>query len=486
MAKILLIDDDDQLRDYLERELTARGHVVKSLGSAEGVVGGIVEAKFDVVVLDRWMPRVDGMDFLKEIRANGIEIPVIVMTGESTPDTAIEAMKLGAFDYVIKPGDYQPLLHELEPVIEKAVKLTKPVKEVRVAPGTPSATEAGLELVGGKNKQMVEVYKLIAQFARGGDPVLIRGETGTGKELVARALHTNSPRKGKPFVALNCSAIPETLLESELFGHEANAFTGAKFRKGKFEQVSGGTLFLDEIGDMPANLQAKLLRVLDQHEVERLGGNESVKVDVRIVSATNRDLDVAIEEGRFRLDLFFRLNRVQIILPPLRDRLDDLPDLAKYFLNRAAEAAGRESPERGIACEAVARLKSYRWPGNVRELQNVIFRAFGVCRGAQLLPDHLELPIDGPAKPDPHGGSERAAKPEPATEEEAIAALWWAVTWAFDTDRPKIWDLLHNHLRRELIKTALERSGGNKTEAAALLDISWNTLSKHIKEHFKE
>ena len=409
MAVILLIDDDADLRCFLQGELEARGHAVRCLERAEEGPEVLGDAAFDLVLLDNKMPGMSGIDFLEALQERGIDAPVILMTGASTSDTAIRAINLGAFDYVIKPDDFQSLLRDLAPLIAEALAITRPAKEVRVSADAPPHPAPGPMLVG-RSRPMVEVYKLIGRFARGDDAVVVLGETGTGKELVARAIHTNSPRKNKPFVALNCTALNENLLESELFGHEQGAFTGAdKLHKGKFEYANGGTLFLDEIGDMPPNLQAKLLRVLEYQEVVRVKGNEPIKVNVRVLSATHRDLEAAIGEGKFRRDLFHRLNRVTLRLPPLRERLEDLPELAAYFLARAAEGTERARPT--LADGTLHRLRAHPWPGNIRELQNVLYRAFGVCRGAQVLPAHLDFPAEGAGRP---ARRRRAARRKPS------------------------------------------------------------------------
>jgi two-component system nitrogen regulation response regulator GlnG len=299
---------------------------------------------------------------------------------------------------------------------------------------------------------------------------LIRGETGTGKELVARAIHANSPRKEKPFVALNCAGIPDALLESELFGYEKGAFTGAdKLRKGKIEYANGGTLFLDEIGDMRVDLQAKLLRVLQERRIERVGGNDPIEVDVRLLSATHCDLEEAIREGRFRQDLSFRLNRVTLRLPALRERLEDLPELVDYFLARAAESTGRPRPT--VSGSVLERLCRHNWPGNVRELENVISRAFWVSRGPQVLPSHIEFATDNPAR--------TVASPEG----EILAALQKAVTLAWDSNQPKLWPFLRDLLERELLTVALERCDGNQTLAAERLDMARNTVIKRIQTY---
>jgi DNA-binding NtrC family response regulator len=450
--------------------LEARGHQVEWLDRAEQGPAVLSAAPFDLVLLDNKMPGMSGIEFLEAIQDQAIDVPVILMTGHATYETAIRAMNLGAFDYLIKPDDFGALARELQPLIREALELTRPAKDVRISadapPGRPaSGYPAAESLLVGKSKLMVEVYKLIGRFARGDDPVLILGETGTGKELVARALHANSPRKNRPFVALNCTALNESLLESELFGHEPGAFTGAdKLRKGKIEYAHGGTLFLDEIGDMPPSLQAKLLRVLEYQEVERVGSNEPIKVNVRLLSATHRDLEAAIREGKFRRDLYHRLNRVTLRLPPLRERLDDLPELGAYFLARAAEATGRPCPS--LAAAALERLRGYPWPGNVRELQNVICRAVGVCRGRELLPAHLDVPAEG-------GDA----------DDEAVAGLQRAVAWAWTSEQPNLWPLLRDLLECELLKYALAQLGGNQTQVAERLDMARGTVIKRMQEY---
>jgi DNA-binding NtrC family response regulator len=467
MPSILLIDDEADLRDEVSEQLVARGYAVECLDEPKKGLKRLAAGQFDVVLLDNKMPGMTGIEFLEALRDPVIEVPVILMTGESTLETAIQATKLRAFDYVIKPDTYPKLVAELLPIIARALEITKPVKEVRVSPAPAPVAGTELELVSTKNRRMVEeVSKPIARYAEGNDPVLIRGETGTGKELVARALHTRSPRKGKPFVALNCAAIPETLLESELFGHEANAFTGAKLRKGKIEYASGGTLFLDEIGIMPLNLQAKLLRVVEDQEVTRLGSNESIKVDVRFVSATNRNLEAAIEEGKFLPDLLFRLARVTIRLPPLRDRLDDLPGLVDYFLHRVAEATGRTRAT--IAGEALERLQAHRWTGNVRELQNVIFVAFGKCRGSHILPSDLDFPV--------------TSVEQPTAEAEAQAGLHKAIEWAWANKQPEVWAELQKMLEEELVRFAHTAAGGNQSDVAKRLGMGRTKVVELIKK----
>jgi DNA-binding NtrC family response regulator len=470
VARILLIDDDAELRHFLRGELEADGHAVHCLERAEHGPELLAGAARDLVLLDNKMPGMSGLEFLDALRRRGLDVPVLLMTGYATTDTAMEAMNLGAFDYVIKPDDYQGLIRELRPLIAAALEIAQPVPEVRLPVESPPDPDA--PMLVGTSRPMMEVAKLTGRIARSDDPVLIRGETGTGKELVARALHTHSPRKNKPFVALNCTALNENLLESELFGHEQGAFTGAdKRRKGKFEYAHGGTLFLDEVGDMPLPLQARLLRVLEYQQVERVGSNEGIKVDVRVLSATHRDLEQAIAAGQFRRDLFHRLNRVTIRLPPLRERLDDLPELARYFLARAAAGDGRPAPS--LSDGALEQLRRYPWPGNVRELQNVLYRAVRVCRGPQVLPAHL----DGPAM---DNGTPAQAE---TGADDVLAALRRAIAAAWDREQPRLWPYLHDLLERELLALALARLDGNQTKVAERLGMVRGTVIKRVQEY---
>ncbi len=469
MARILLIDDDEDLRCFLQAELEGRGHAVQNLERAEQGPKVLSGAPFDLVLIDNKMPGMSGIEFLEALRERGIEVPVILMTGYSTCDTAISAINLGAFDYVIKPDDFQSLFQKLQPLIAEVLAITRPAKDVSVSVEGPPGPALGPMLVGG-SPEMVAVYKQIGRFARSDDAVLILGETGTGKELVARAIHTNSPRKNKPFVPLNCTAFNENLLESELFGHEKGAFSGAdKLRKGKFEHATGGTLFLDEIGDMPPKLQAKLLRVLEYQEVERVGGNEPIKVNVRLLSATHRDLEAAIGEGKFRRDLFHRLNRVTLRLPPLRERLDDLPELAAYFLARAAQGTERARP--ALADDALRCLRAHRWDGNVRELQNVLHYAFGVCRGPEVLPAHLVFSEKGSGSTAPGG------------EDEAVAGLGKAIAWAWNSRQEKLWQVLSDQLERELLAFAMIQLHDNKTSVGERLGMARNTVDKRLQKY---
>jgi DNA-binding NtrC family response regulator len=469
VALILLIDDDADLRHFLQAELEAQGHAVQGMDRAEHGPDVLSRAPFDLVLLDNKMPGMSGIEFLEALQERGLEVPVILMTGYATADTAIRAMNLGAFDYVIKADDFQTLFRKLEELIAQVLEIYRPAKEVRVSAEAPLDTTAEHVLVG-KHPKMVKVYKDIGRFARSDDAVLVLGETGTGKELVARAIRDNSPRKNKPFVVLDCSTIPENLLESELFGHEKGAFTTAdKLRKGKFEHANDGTIFLDEIGEMPPNLQAKLLRVLEYQEVVRVGSNEPIKVNVRLLSATNRDLEAAIAAGKFRRDLFYRLNRVTLRLPPLRERLEDLPELAAYFLALAAEKLGRSRP--GLAESALQRLLAHSWPGNVRELQSVMSRACSACRGPLVLPEHLDFPCEGPT-PAADG-----------SEDEAATALRKAIARGWDLYPEEVWPRLRDLLERELLAFALARLSDNQSDVAERIGMARGTVGKRLEQY---
>ena len=465
MARILLIDDEPAFRGFLQQSLERGGHSITALDRPHGAPDLLAQSEFELVLLDNRMPGMTGIEFLAALEQSGLSVPVILMTGEPTAETAIQAMNLGAFDYVVKPIDFDELIDELEPLIAKAeniVELTR--RRVRLPGGLADGGDAGGEAIQllGRSRPMQDVYKLIGKVAGSGVSVLIQGETGTGKELVARAIHSNSPRRSKPLVAMNCTALNENLLDDELFGREPRAFTGAgdKLRKGRFEYAHGGTLFLDEIGDMPSMLQAKLLRVLENSEVVRIGGNEPIKVDVRIVSATHRDLSAGVAAGQFRQDLMYRLNGVTIHLPPLRQRgPEDLRLLVEHVLKQAAQRAGRPIPTLHEA--AWAKLLEYSWPGNIRELQNVIRRAFLICRGSQIVATDIGL---GPAAP------------PPAAADDAAANIARAVRSALAAGETDLFQRLHDMLDLELLRLALAECGGNQVQTARRLGMSRNGL----------
>src|SRR6516225_4583488 len=389
MANLLLIDDDpDLLAERVAHLFPAPAHRVEISNSGAAGLERVAAACPDVILLDLRLPDQSGLEILRQLRRIDARIPVVMVTVVRSADSAIEAMRHGAYDYLLKPLDLQ----KLDRVIREALKVSRLMREPAVIAQTPPDEEMAGEAIVGSCPGMQEAYKAVGRVADQNFPVLITGESGTGKELVARAIYQHGPRAKAPFLALNCAAIPETLLEGELFGHEKGAFTGAERRRiGKFEQVNGGTLLLDEIGDMPLPAQAKVLRVLQEQAFERLGGSETIRTDVRLIAATHRDLNAWSAEGKFRLDLYYRLGVFAIHLPPLRERGADLALLVQFYLRRGSRELGREVRE--VAPEALARLRGYCWPGNVRELQSVLKQAILRAHGSVLLPDFLpELP----------------------------------------------------------------------------------------------
>src|SRR5271163_2680146 len=390
MAHVLLIDDDPALiPEQVRQAFPAPRYQVEVAGTGAEGLERVAANPPDVILLDLRLPDQSGLDVFQQIRKIDARIPVIFVTLAKTADAAIEAMKQGAYDYLYKPLD----LHELRKVVGEALEVARRMREPAVLAETAPDPDVDGAIVG-SCPAMREVYKAIGRVAAQNVPVLITGESGTGKELVARAIYQHGPRAKAPFLALNCAAIPEQLLESELFGHEKGAFTGADRRRiGKFEQCHGGTLFLDEIGDMPLALQAKILRLLQEQEFERVGGNETIRTDVRIIAATHRDLKTWSTEGKFRPDLYYRLGVFSISLPPLRERGDDLPMLVQHYLRRFSRELGREACQ--IAPEALKRLCDYSWPGNIRELQSVLKQALLQASGPVLLPAFLPKPLGG-------------------------------------------------------------------------------------------
>ena len=374
MTKILIVDDEDQLRTSFSKLLREEGYTVVSAASGEAGIEVVAADPLDLVILDIRLPGMNGIDTFKAMRKIDAKLPVIIVTAFGTTDTAIEAIKAGAFDYLLKPFDIPEMLAMIEQAVDAGYCMRSPV-EVDAAPKTFST-----DAIIGQSPGMQKVYKRIGRVAQTDATVLIQGESGTGKELVARAVYQHGIRSHKAFSIINCVAIPENLLESELFGYEKGAFTGAFQRHiGKIEQADGGTVFLDEIGDMPVSIQAKILRLLQERHIERLGGAGIIPVDVRIIAATNKDLRAAIHDGQFREDLYFRLKVVTIDLPPLRQRQGDIPDLAAHYLARFSQELSIDNP--GIREDALAMLEGYEWPGNVRELSNLIQKELIFNRG---------------------------------------------------------------------------------------------------------
>src|SRR5277367_1774820 len=385
-AAILIADDDPAIRLVLRHRLEADGHRVEEAVDSGAALAALRTNKFDVALLDIIMPGTGGLDVLSAAHSETVRTLIIVITAASTMNNAVEAMKRGAHDYLTKPFENLDLVAA---AVSRAVEVA-----AQAADFTPLKDEVSRQLVGGeiigRSPAMQEVYKLIGRMVNNDATVLLRGESGTGKELVARAIHFKSPRWRGPFVAVNCSAIPHGLLESELFGHERGAFTGATERRaGKVEQASGGTLFLDEIGDLPLELQPKLLRVLQEREFSRVGGFETLKMQARIIAATNQDLESAVAARQFREDLYFRLRVIPISLPPLRERREDIDELIDYFLDKAVKEMGASA--RSVTPEARAKLVSYDWPGNVRELENLIFRTALLAPATAIRPEDIDL-----------------------------------------------------------------------------------------------
>jgi two-component system nitrogen regulation response regulator GlnG len=465
-ARILVADDEDSLRWVLEKSLRQAGYEVTAAKDGESALRAFEAEPFDLVFIDVRMPGMDGLTALARLRERAPEAHVIVMTAHGTMETAIQAMQRGAYDYLAKPFDLDEVVLLTERALE-ARRLTQEVSRLR----TGLAEVKEFSALIGRHPRMQELYKAIGRIAGSDVTVLLRGESGTGKELVARAVHHYSRRSGRAFVAVSCAAIPGTLLESEMFGHERGAFTDAKERRlGKFELAQGGTLYLDEIGDMPVELQTKLLRALQERTIERVGGHESIRVDVRVIAATNRDLETAMREGAFREDLYYRLNVVTLNLPPLRERRRDVPLLVEHFLAKHAEELG----DRGVAPDALDRLVGYDWPGNVRELENVIQRAMVLAQNGVVLPEHLPI---GPV-------SAAASVAVDATLEEIIERkLLECVRGLRERSHANLYDLIIGLVEKPLLRAVLRETSGNQVRAAQILGINRNTLRKKLTEH---
>jgi len=387
METILIVDDEKNYLVVLEALLSPEGYEIVTADNGPDALRSISNSDLDLVITDMKMPVMDGMELLDECKKINPELPVIMMTAHGTIEMAVEAMKKQAYDYFTKPFQNE----QLKLTVRKALENYRLIKENRLLSEALSDRFKFGNIIG-KSKSMLRIYDLIGKVAQSRTSVLITGPSGTGKELIAKAIHYNSPRKDRPFISVNCGALTETLLESELFGHEKGAFTGAvAMKKGRFELAHGGTLFLDEVGDMPAPLQVKLLRVLQEMEFERVGGTKTIKVDVRILSASNRNLKEEVSTGVFREDLFYRLNVMDIVVPPLHERVDDIPLLVRHFVQKYRKADGKENIE--LSPEAWKALYAYRWPGNVRELENVIERAVVLNSGDMIAVEDLPAPL---------------------------------------------------------------------------------------------
>jgi DNA-binding NtrC family response regulator len=464
MAQILLIDDDTGLiPEQVSQAFPAPADRVQVAPNGTLGLEIIRTGVPDVILLDLRLPDQSGLEVYLQIREIDRRIPVIFITMAKGADDAIEAMKLGAFDYLFKPLD----LHELRRVVGKALEVARRMHEPAVVAETVPLPDVEGAIVG-TCPEMRDVYKAIGRVTSQNVPVLITGESGTGKELVARAIYQHGPRATAPFLVLNCAAIPENLLESELFGHEKGAFTGADRRRiGKFEQVSGGTLFLDEIGDMPLALQAKMLRVLQEQEFERVGGNETVRTDVRLIAATHRDLKTWASDGKFRPDLYYRLSVFTIHLPALRERGDDFSMLVEHFVRRFSHELGREVI--AVDPEALKRLREHSWPGNIRELQGVLKQALLQASGPVLLPSFL-----------PELSSDRRAE-EPVPERKLDLEAF--IRQGLESGDGDLYSQAHGELDRYLLTQALEHTGGSQHQASRLLGIARQTLRLKLREH---
>jgi nitrogen regulation protein NR(I) len=466
MPKILVVDDERNVLRAFEDVLSTRGYEIVCTRDAEEALRCVKDAEVDLVILDIRLPGMNGLDALAQLRHIRPTLPVIVMTGLGTTDTAIEATKRGAFDYQLKP--FEPA--EMLQTIAKALEASRLMKG-RLALNPDTAVPSSDAIVG-RSAVMQQLYKAIGRVAPTDATVLIRGESGTGKELVARAIYQHSQRSQMPLVVVNCAAIPEALLESELFGYEPGAFTGATTRRiGRFEQAHGGTMFLDEIGDIPVTVQAKILRALQDGTFQRLGGNAALQSDVRVLCATNRDLEKAIAAGGFREDLYHRLNVVTLQLSPLRDRRDDIPVLIDYFMNRYARAAGIQRPP--IAQGALDALVNHSWPGNVRELEHLIQRLM-IFTGGYTIQAH-DLPWA--LRSDPQAP---AGEAESSSEEQLLNLIRTHLTSYSGNHACE--DLLEK-IERLLIVEALRRSHGNQTHAARLLGLPRPTLHARMQKY---
>jgi two-component system nitrogen regulation response regulator GlnG len=464
MDRLLLIDDDPALiPEQVRQAFPAPRYQVLVAGTGAEGLKRVADSHPDVILLDLHLPDQTGLEVFQGIRCFDARIPVIFVTMAKTADAAIEAMKQGAYDYLFKPLD----LHELRRVVGEALEVGRRMREPAVV--SESATDPMVEgAIVGSCPAMREVYKAIGRVAAQNVPVLITGESGTGKEMVARAIYQHGPRAKAPFLALNCAAIPENLLESEVFGHEKGAFTGADRRRiGRFEQCNGGTLFLDEIGDMPMALQGKMLRVLQEQTFERVGGSETIHTDVRLIAATHRDLKVRSEEGKFRPDLYYRLGVFTIQLPPLRERQEDLPMLVQHFLRRYSRELGKEVRE--VAPEALEKLRGYGWPGNIRELQSVLKQGLLQASGTTLLPVFLPT----------LNGTTNESGPETSGANPGLEAF---IRTRLRPDSQDLYAETHRQVDRLLLALVLEYTGGSQHQAARMLGIARQTLRLKLRD----
>ncbi|HET6745764.1 MAG TPA: sigma-54 dependent transcriptional regulator, partial [Candidatus Limnocylindria bacterium] len=481
-----VVDDEAEIRSLLTDLLKEAGYKVRTAKSGAEALAEVAKDLPDLVMMDVKLPDQDGIGVLRQLKREHGELEVIVMTAFSGSSTAIKAMEHGAYDYVTKPFEIDDLLATLRRVFEHH-DMASEVSALRLELGK---TAAERERIVGSSRPMLEVYKLIGKVAGADATVLISGESGTGKELIAEALHRASKRNPHPLVKVSCAALPETLLETELFGHEKGSFTGAMtMRKGRFEGANKGTIFLDEIGEMTLGTQTKLLRILQEREFERIGSNIPIKVDIRVIAATNRNLAEEVDAGRFREDLYYRLNVIHIHMPPLRDRMEDLPQLVEHFLSKYRSSA--DAIPTGISEEAVARLMEHDWPGNVRELENAVERAVVLSRGATIMPEHLPLaesPASAGGRARTRRAAAKAADAAAVEADETDAAVAVAAgengSASVTNGQPgKSFKEAVESLEKRLIAEALARNAGNRSKAAEELGIYRRLLYAKMREY---
>jgi nitrogen regulation protein NR(I) len=459
--RILLVEDDTNIATGLQKVMRANGYDVTAQSRGDTGLERALAEPFDLVVTDLKVPGLDGLELVRQLHRAKPKLPIILITAHGTTEIAIEATKWGAFDYVPKPFEVDELLELTAKALESSRLMSEPVEMGEAASNRTA--------IVGKSRVMQSIYKEIGRIAATSVTVLLRGDTGTGKELIARAIYQHSNRAAAPFIAINCAAIPETLLESELFGHERGSFTGADARRiGRFEQANGGTVFLDEIGDMNANLQAKLLRVLQEKSIQRVGGRETLVVDVRIIAATHRNLEAAIRERLFREDLFYRLSVVTIKLPPLRQRSDDIPDMVRYFLRRYGPEAGVASP--AISPEAIAFLQNQPWPGNVRELENTVRKALLLARNYTISLDHVKEVVA------------KAHEPAATWRHSHAAYITELMDQVERGETHNAFAKMLADLEPELYSQAIRRTHRNLTKAAQWLGVTRLKMREKLKE----
>ncbi len=452
MEKILIVDDEKNYPTIIGEILKDEGYTPLTASSSLLAIDILKQDYIDLVLTDVKMPGMDGIELLEQIRSMMPDLPVIIMTAYGSVEKAVEAMEKGAYTFILKPFDNETLVAH----IRKALSIHKIVQENSMLRDAINTRYSFGNIIG-KSRPMQELYETIQKIGPASASILIEGESGTGKELVAKSIHFNSPRKDAAFIAVNCSAFAETLLESELFGHEKGAFTGAAaMKKGRFELAHKGTLFLDEIGEIPASIQVKLLRVLQEKTFERVGGTETIKVDFRLIAATNKNLEKEVDRGRFREDLYYRLNVVKAVLPPLRERQEDIPLLVNHFIKKYSRENDTEYPLKGVTKEAARLMFDYSWPGNIRELENMVERAVILSGGEYITPADLPVKLrQGITSNPPLEGI-----PENAGLSETLAAI-----------------------EKKMIKSALEATGNVQTEAAKILRIGKSGLNKKIKKY---